>query len=362
MKKSNPMQYKFIWLISLPLLMAACSEKLGDLEEPTLEVKVEKTSFKVDEPVVFTFSGTQTGISFYSGEVFNDYAFKDGRTVELAGQGATLDFFSQLAGTGTQTGQLSVWLSDNYNGGGDLASVKAAAWTDVTGSFTLATGTTNVASGKLDISSRVSKNKPLYIGFKYITKPQATNGLARVWWIQSLAVRSKAELLGEKELLLADQENAGFRTINQFPADAPSLTTISATRITLAGNRYKDPLDSIYNPAYSIYDPKNPIYDPKSPSYQPTAKVPVFVPYDPNSPYNDPETETWVISRPIYEDKVNLGPDRAVSIKGINTDVLDNYTYTYKTPGTYKVYFVASNHNIDGVKTVVRQLELTITP
>ncbi len=284
MKKSNPMQYKFIWLISLPLVMAACSEKLGDLEEPSLEVKVEKTSFKVDEPVVFTFSGTQTSISFYSGEVFNDYAFKDGRTVELAGQGATLDFFSQLAGTGTQTGQLSVWLSDNYSGGGDLASVKAAAWTDVTNSFTLATGTTNVASGKLDISSRVSKNKPLYIGFKYITKPQATNGLARVWWIQSLAVRSKAELLGEKELLLADQESAGFRTINQFPADAPSFTTINATRITLAGNKYKDPLDSIYNPAYSIYDPKNPIYDPKSLSYQPTAKVPVFVRLRPEQP------------------------------------------------------------------------------
>ncbi len=362
MKKSNPMQYKFIWLISLPLAMAACSEKLGDLEEPVLEVSVEKTSFKVDEPVVFTFSGTQTGISFYSGEVFNDYAFKDGRKVDLAGQGATLDFFSQLAGNGTQTGQLSVWLSNNYNGAGDLAAVKAAAWTDVTGSFKLATAATNTASGKLDVSAWVSKDKPLYIGFKYITKPQATNGLARVWWIQSLAVRSKAEQLGTKELLLTDQENAGFRTINQYPADAPSLTTITATRISLVGNKYKNPQDSIYNPAYSIYDPKNPIYDPKSPTYQPTARVPVYVPYDPNSPYNDPATETWVISKPVYEDKIDLGPDRAVSIKGINTDVLDNYTHTYKTPGTYKVYFVASNHNIDGVKTVVRQLELTITP
>ncbi|RPD39126.1 DUF5017 domain-containing protein [Chitinophaga barathri] len=356
------MQYKFIWLICLTLMLGACSKELGELNEPQLEVTVDKTTFKVNEPVVFTFSGNQNNISFYSGEVFNDYAFKDGRTIDLTGQGATLDFFSQLSGTGTQAGQVTVWLSNNYNGKGDLPSVKAATWTEVTSSFKLATAATNVASGKLDVSTRVSKEQPLYIGFKYITKPQAVNGLARVWWIQSLAVRSKAEFLGTKELLLTDQESSGFRTINQYPADAPSLTTITATRVTLAGNKYKDPLDSIYNPAYSIYDPKSAIYDPKSPDYKPTAKVPVFVPYDPNSPYNDPETETWVISKPVFEDKVNLGPDKAVSIKGINLDVLDNYSYTYKTPGTYKVYFVATNHNIDGVKTVVRQLDLTITP
>lgn len=356
------MQNKIIMLICGALVISACSKKLGELEGPTLEVKVEKTTFKVDEPVVFTFSGEQTNVSFYSGEVYNDYAFKDGRTVDLAGQGATLDFFSQLAGTGTQTGQVSIWLSNNYNGGNDLASVKAAAWTEVTGSFTLATAATNVASGKLDVSSWLADGKPLFIGFKYITKPQAVNGLARLWWIQSLAVRSKAELLGGKALLLTDQENAGFRTINQYPEDAPSLTTISATRISLAGNQYKDPLDSIYNPDYSIYDPQNPIYDPNSAVYQPTARVPVFVPYDPNSPYNDPATETWVISKPIVEGKVDLGPDKSISIKGMNLDALDDYTYTYKTPGKYSVYFVAKNHNIDGEKTVVRQLELTITP
>lgn len=355
------MQYKFLCLIYICLAAGACS-KLDDVDPPTFEVTVEKTTFKVDEPVVFSFSGEQDNISFYSGEVYNEYAFREGREVDLSGKGATLDFFSQLAGTGTQTGQLSVWLSTNYNGNGDHASVKAATWTDITGDLTLASSTTNVASGKVDVSSWLSHGQPLYIGFKYITQPQAANGLARVWWIQSFAVRSKADSLGGRELLLTDQENAGFRTIDQFPEDAPSLTTINATRITLLGNKYKDPADSIYNPEYSIYDPNNPIYDPTSPLYQPTAQLPVFVPYDPNSPYNDPLTETWVISKPIVEGVVNLGPDKAISVKGINTDVADGYTYTYKKPGTYKVYFIAYNHNIDGVETVVRQLDLTITP
>src|SRR5688500_16870270 len=102
------MQYKIIWLICLSLTLGACSKDLGELDEPQLEVKVEKATFKVDEPVVFTFTGEQDNIAFYSGEVFNDYAFRDGRMVDLAGQGATLDFFSQLSGNGTQKGQLSV--------------------------------------------------------------------------------------------------------------------------------------------------------------------------------------------------------------------------------------------------------------
>jgi hypothetical protein len=343
------------------LALGACSDKLGELEDPAFDVKVEKTTFKVNEPVVFTITGVQDNISLYSGEGFNDYAFKDGRKVVVTGKGATLDFSTQLAGTGTQTGQVSIWLSDNYNGQDDFASVKAATWTEITSGFTLAATTTNVASGKLDISTWIDADKPVYLGFKYITKPQAVNGLARVWWIQNMMVRSKAPFVGTQELLIANQENIGFRTINQYP-EAPALNTITASRATLLGNKYKDPNDSIFNPNYSIYDTLNPIYDPRSPVYQPSARIPVFVPYDPASPYNDPLTETWVISKALQGDTVSLGPDKAISVKGINTDAVEEYRYTYKTPGNYKVYFIAYNHNKEETKTVVRQLDLTITP
>lgn len=356
------MQNKLWLLLSYCLLAASCAKKLGEVETPEFEVAVQKTTFKVGEPVVFSFTGKQDNISFYSGEGFNDYAFKDGRVVNVSGKGATLDFATQLSGTGTQTNQLSVWWSVNYNGKDDYASVQAATWTNITSSFTLATSTTNVASGKADISSLFTPGKPVYIGFKYTTKPQAANGLARSWLVQSLMVRSKAPLVLNKELLLTDQENAGFRLIDQYPKDAPSKSTVVTTRITLFGNLYKNPADSIFNPNYSIYNPSNPIYNPQSPLYVPGAVVPVYVPYDPASQYNDPLTETWVVSKPIYGDSVNLGPDWALSLKGINTDYLEEYVYTYKTPGTYKAHFIARNHTIDGVKEVIREIELTITP
>jgi hypothetical protein len=38
------------------------------------------------------------------------------------------------------------------------------------------------------------------------------------------------------------------------------------------------------------------------------------------------------------------------------------YTYTYKTPGTYKAYFVASNNSIDETKQMVKEVDVTITP
>lgn len=356
------MQNKLWLLISCCLFVASCEKKLGEVETPEFEVSVAKTNFKVGEPVLFSFTGKEDNISFYSGEGFNDYAFNEGRVVNISGKGATLDFATQLAGTGTQTNQLSVWLSTNYNGKDDLASIQSATWTDITSSFKFATSATSVASGKADISSYFSPGNPVYICFKYTTKPQVANGLAREWWIQSVMVRSKAPFVLNKELLLTDQENAGFRIINQYPKDAPSRSTLTSTRITLLGNQYKNPADSIFNPHYSLFNPANPIYNPQSPSYVPGAVVPVYVPYDPASPYNDPLTETWVISKPIYGDSVNLGPDWALSLKGINTDYLQEYVYTYKTAGTYKAYFIARNHTIDGEKEVIRAIDLTITP
>ncbi|NII28467.1 DUF5017 domain-containing protein [Pseudoflavitalea sp. X16] len=356
------MQYKLWLFIGYCLLAGSCSKKLGKVDAPAFEVTVKKTTFKVGEPVLFSFKGEQDNIAFYSGEGFNDYAFKDGRVINVSGKGVALDFATQLSGTGTQTNQLSVWISGDYNGKNDLANIQAATWANITDSFTLATAATSVASGKADISSWFTPGKPVYIGFKYITKPQETNGLARSWGIQTVVVRSKAPLVLNKELLLTDQENAGFRIIDQYPKDAPSKSTIISTKISLLGNTYKQSTDSIFNPNYSLYNPANPIYNPQSPLYSPTAVIPVYVPFDPASPYNDPLTETWAISKPIYGDSVNLGPDWALSLKGINTDYLQEYVYTYKTPGTYKVYFIAWNQNIEGAQQVIRQVDLTITP
>jgi hypothetical protein len=334
------------------LLLASC-DKFEESQAPDFEVTTQQASYKVGQPVNFQFQGQADMISFYSGQALNDYAFKEGRVIDATGAGATLSFSTSLQGTGTQKNTFKVLASTDFNGKyDDLASVKAATWTDITSRFTLSPGTSTAftASGQQDISDLLVPGKPIYIAFQYHNKPQQANGLARQWMVQTFAVKS-SKTLEDKALTLADQMNAGFVLVDQYKDQAPARSLVTSTRITLYANIYKDP-------ASPLYDPNNPIYHQDSAEYDPNA---VYVPYDPASPYNDPESENWAISKPIYTQTIDLGPDRAVAVKGMETQP-DSYVFTYDTPGTYKAYFVAANANIAGSRQVVRSVDITIDP
>jgi len=306
----------------------SCSKRLGEVKLPEFEVTTEKTTYKVGEPVIFNFTNTTEIISFYSGASGNDYLYKDsGLVVPIADYGATLEFSTQLAGTGTQANQVSVWISNDYSGKNDFASVKAATWTEITSLFKLATSTTLLVSGTKEISSYFSSNRPVYIGFRYITMPQAINLAARTWYVQNLSVKSLAPPVNNQPIFITNHEHSGFQIINQYPVEAPSVSNVTATRITLLGNAFKIPTDSLYVPG---------------------------------SPWNDPQTETWAVSKGLTKNPVALPKNYSVAVKGINTDFLESYSYIYTAAGTYKAYFVGTNGNIDDTETVVKELTLVI--
>jgi len=374
------MKLKYYNMLLGALLIASCSKKIEVTNAPDFNVTTDSATYKAGQEVTFNIKDNGANIiSFYSGETLHDYAFKDGRTIDVKGAGATMAFTSSVQ-LGTQVNQLSVMASTDFNGDySSLANVKAATWTDITSRFALGTGTAFLASGTKDISDLMVPGKPIYIAYKYVTKPQATNGLARDWFIQSFAINSLAILANTASatpiaLTLADQIHAGFRIIDQnaatiksatfIPYDmAPAQASSTGTRITLYGNRYLTPILPIFDSTNSVFDPKNPIYDPYSLAYVPTAVRPIFVLYDPASPYNDPLSEHWAVSAPINADKVDLGPDLATVVKsGITSANLDVFKYTYTTAGTFTAVFVASNNSIDGIKQVVKTITLTITP
>jgi hypothetical protein len=357
----------FIILLGL-LAMGSCKKDLVVKDAPDFSVSIidSTTTYKAGKPVNFAIQGGADIISFYSGEVFHDYTSKDGRQVDVAGQGLNLNFNSAVApGTpaGTQKNQFSILASTNFSGNyGDLASVKAATWTDITSRFKLGTGTAFTPSGKVDISDLLVAGKPIYFALKYINWPQLDSGFAKQWQVESFTLTSN-DSLNNAPVVIADQVHTGFRIVDENPVNAPARSTITATRVTLYGPAYKNPADSIYNPNYSRFDPKNPIYDPTSPQYIPNLQVPVYVPYDPNSPYNDPKSENWAVSAPISVGKVDLGRDWAIPVtSGIYLTQPDVFNYTYKKPGTYKAVFVASNNTIDESKQVVKEMTITITP
>jgi hypothetical protein len=356
------MKIKYCYILSGLLVIASCNKELKNIDMPDFNVTTESTTYKVGEEIRFKFTGGDVNnISFYSGETQRIYDYRKGRTVNVSSDGAILSFQTSVQ-NGTQANQVSFLYSTDFNGDySSLASVKAATWNDITSQIALGTSATFKASGNLDISDMLIKGQPVYFAFKYLTKPQATSGLVRTWYIQLFSVISKAKLDNTVTLTLTDQAGAGYRIIDENPVNAPALSTITTTRITLIGNRYKVATDPLFDPNNPIYDPLNPIYDPNSPQYVPTAVRPEFVPFDPASPWNDPQSEHWAVSRAIRTDSVNLGPDWSVPIKGITTAAMTEYRYKYNAPGTYYSVFVASNNTIDGVKEVVREVTLTIT-
>lgn len=344
----------------------SCKKELEVKDAPDFQVYTDASTYAVGEEILFTITGSADIVSFYSGEVFNDYAFRDGRMVDVEGKGVLLSFKSSKSpGTppGTQKDQLSVLYSTDFSGDySSLASVQSATWKNITDSFSFGMGTAFEFSGNADISDLVVAGKPIYFAFRYITRPQIENGFAQEWRIQDFILESKDSLQGEA-IAITEQARAGFRIIDENPEKAPARSQVTSTRITLYGNKYKDPDDPIYDPNNPIYDPANPIYNPDSTAYIPGAEVPTYVPYDPSSPYNDPRSENWAVSGPVTVDQVDLGPDWA---KGIRSSVysarVTSYTYSYSTPGTYRVVFVASNNTVDDKEQVIKEMTLTITP
>lgn len=347
----------------IAVIIASCGKKLGEVQAPEFDVSTGSSVYKAGDPVTFLFSGNiPVNLALYSGETFNDYTFKDGRIVDISGKGVSVGFSSAYLAGGSQTNQLSLWVSNNYNGKGDTASIKAATWQNVTSLFNIATTTTRVTTSA-SLSDYFEPGKPLFFAFKYRTLPQQTNGITKALTIEGFNVTSLVPDSITTNKLIYSQATAGFYiTDATFPLQAPTRTTLSSTTIRLMGNEYKNPDDPIYNPDNPIYNPENPIYDPQNPAYIPGAKVPVYVPYDPGSPYNDPSTEVWVISKPLYADNLNYGTDKPIPIKGITTNSqFREYQYTYSKPGNYEAVIVGTNHNAEEEQSVVKKIMIEIT-
>ncbi|MGV3686336.1 MAG: DUF5017 domain-containing protein [Daejeonella sp.] len=357
------MKLKYYSILFAGLLFGSCDKPGLEADMPEFDVTTATATVKAGVPVKFDIKGgdAQT-ISFYSGELLEEYSSKDGRVVDISGAGATMAFTSSVQ-LGSQTNQLSIMASTNFTGDySSLAKVKAATWVDITNRFALGTGTTFLASGTKDISDLFVAGKPLFIAFRYITKPQAVNGINRQWFIQSFALNSKKLLDNAVSLPIADQASIGFVIVDENKEKAPALSSVTATRLTLQGNTYLHAGLPQFDPNNPIFNKDNPIYNPRDAAYQPSAVYKPFVPFDPASPFNDPASEHWAVSKGVMADKVDLGPSWSTPIRGITNPVLTEYLYTYKKAGTYKAVFVAANSTVDDQKQVVKEITITVTP
>jgi hypothetical protein len=314
------MKTRCLYILLFSLIVSACKKE--EIKEPEFEVTTESKTYAVNEDVRFDFKGDPDLISFYSGEVLHDYDFAEGRLVK--GGVLKMSFQSNVQ-FGAQANQLSVLASTDFNGKYNFAEgINLATWTDITSQFSYGNSATFRASGEVDISNLRVENKPLFIAFKYNVKNQAATsaggfGVGRTWRIQNLLITSETSL---GILPLGDVVTSGFQLVDLKPALAPMRSTMTSTYLNLVAHAVSGA----------------------------------------SAHLTTVETENWAISKPLEVGDVDLGPDRPVPIKGVENADVASYTHVYTKPGTYKVYFIASNADVYGSSRVVKELEIIITP
>lgn len=294
---------KYILLgVVAALSLAACTSEVIDVAD--FDIKTEKTTYKVGEPVVFTFVGNPDLISFYSGENGRRYEFRN-RTQATGGK-PTLSFQS-FRQSGNQDNTIELLASTDFSGTYDSTNIRKATWTNLTGRAVLSTGADNTNSGAIDLSTVVAGNKPIYVAFRY-NNPRNATAAQRTWTIKTVNLNNV--LPDGSSYNLYNSATAGWVAVDvKNPANQWAL---SASQVQITGGAA-----------------------------------------------NAPDNEDWVIARPI--DPMLVIPDVAVALKNITT-YQASHSYTFTTAGTYTVTFVGANETSFGRKEVVRQVTLTITP
>ncbi|MFC6997267.1 DUF5017 domain-containing protein [Rufibacter roseus] len=300
------MKAKYLYLLLLLGILSSCEDQ--EVEAPNFNVSVVDAEVQIGDSARFSFSGDPDIITFYSGENGNEY--KNRERTELTGGKLELEFINQVL-YGTQVNNLRLVASTDFSGTYTPEEVAKATWVDISDRFTWSTGSglgPIVNSGKKDITDLLVSGKPIYLAFKYVgEKPAGTSPTQRTWRIHAFNVTNSFE--------------------NGSTAPVATLTTAGWTSV------------DFLNPASKwVY----------------TSTLVYF------NPFSTLEaSEEWAISKPLNPNKVS--PDRGTPIKEYTLSK-PTHSYAYSAPGTYTATFVASNVHINGQKTVVKEVEVTVLP
>lgn len=308
----------------LGIMLSVSCKKFDDLKPVTFEVYLDSTTFKAGDPVTFKFKGGDANqISYYSGEVGNDYDYRDKNRVDDIKK---LFFSFQTHNTPVGNPVVSdILVSTDFDGVYEYPNVAAATWTPMSSEFIWGLNgpwqTMWTASGNKDIAGYFDRTKPFYIAYRVKSPAQPTGTISRNWRTNTHSLI--AETLSGNYVSLANFAGMSWKVVDKYLATADiatqSTSTVSSS-IMLLG---------YYNST--------------------------------NARYRQ-EAEVWGVSRKFVADKVNLAPEKAVSLKSYVDPPLETFTHYYGYPGKYKVVFLASNATISSSTQVIKELEITVTP
>jgi len=295
--------YKCYLAAVAALILSSCKKQA--IDTPSFDVSVTKTSFAVNEPITFTFSGTADIVSFYSGVTGSEYRYKGRTTVDGTPQ---LQFNSYRSGASTQTNTMSVLISKDFDNVFSIDDLQKATWTDITSRATLSTGVDNTPSGVIDLTDQMSGNTPIYLAFRYTAKNDPVVAQP-TWAIKAIAINNVA---------------------------ANGTVTAIGTQSSISWG------------SISVLNPVNLWAAATTTSLSFTGGA-----------INANDNEDWIISQPIQLNRAQA--TFAVNIKPSPTTKLTTYTFTgYPVAGTYTASFEAINANKWDTKSTVKEFTFTV--
>jgi hypothetical protein len=293
---------KILIIATVIMCSIACNKK--EVDATGFTVTADRESYTTADTVRFAFTGNPYYLTFYSGEPYHKYEFRDRETAAGTPQ---LSFTSQMT-TGSQTNTLKLMVSTDFSGVYDSTNIYQATWTDITSKVKLATNNTATSSGIIDLSAFVTADHPAYVAFKF----NGNAGTAqRTWTIKAVALDNVLADNTTYELLGIAESTDGFKAVAM---KVPSIGwTISTSQLVIKG---------FTTNALSVSD-----------------------------------TEGWVVSKPLRLNKVI--PDTGTPLKNMTTN-MSSYYYPYTTDGTYTATFVAANVSRYDEKSDVKEIPIIV--
>ena len=291
---------KIFFCCCLCLIVISCSKR-EEVGAPDFNVTTNAATYKVGDTITFNFTGNPQNIVFWSGMPGHVYEYRN----RLFTTGNKLLMkFNTYQQFGVRN-NLTVLVSNDFNGVYDTTNIKKATWTDITGRVTLSAGADQVQSGTVDMSEFTNGNKAATLAFRYITTSLISQNR---WVIRTFNADNQAP--DGTVTALANMSTAGWKAVSfQNPA---AVWSVTSAQLLMAGT------------ATALDD-------------------------------------DWVLSKSFNPNAV--APDKGEAIKNITIN-LNKYVATgvYTTPGTYKVTFEASNASYKNEARTLKEITLTITP
>ncbi len=313
------MKYLNYTIACAVILLIANACKRNEVQTPDFDVSVSKSSFKVNESVLFDFVGNPDNLIFFSGEKGNNYEYRS-RAKEL---GTPVLKFSSSRANGTQTGSLALMVSSDFSGVGaseteTVANLAKATWIDITNRALLSSGPLT-SSGNIDLTDIARDDKPVYIAFRYTA---SAGTIQPKWSISELSVNNT----------LAD-------------ASVYTIVNLTATAIT----NYETA--TIFSPGWVSYKVKN------NYNWVISSGKSLVITGATTAVTSTAAAEAWTFTGPV--DLWRVSPDVGIFVKDMTTQA-SSYNFKYSNSGAYSAAFVASKNNVYGKAESVRRINITV--